>query len=483
MADLKNNKVQQLLRTRSFWIATGTVGLLLHLLAARPLFEFYDRLLAWFLLIIFLSTTYSYLKGPIGKVPLLPLVTFQLYLMYGVAQFTQEGLLSFEGWYTPPGPAISRSMGIVFLGECGMLLMFKVGDMLSRVKEFSWVSVYPEVQPGWQRGVMLFGVFGVVMYFVQCTQIEIIPIGIRNIVQMVINPYLALVVVFYFSEYYQLKRFKLLAIIMVITMALAGLLSGMIEAVVAPVYIFVLATWIWGGHLRVKLTICALIVVVVLSPIKHSYRVLKINLPPVQSLDDFSDRFGLWGEAINKTMDDPTSEEILIQTAASRTSAIINLAQVVDWVPTRIPYNRGDGLITAVIYWVPRILWPNKPGFSSLINNRYAIEFGLSDEEGLERSSFGIVQPADGYWDFGVLGAIGYTSLLGLIYGFLYGSASDRSPTPTIIVIVFSVFSLQALAGLQNIIASSFSLFIGAWFALTGIKIMSMGIPVRLKQV
>ncbi len=464
-------KVKGLMRSRALWGFLAVIGLMLHLFAAQPLYTTGDRLLAWVLLAISLGTAFNYLKDSAGKVPLLSLASLQIYVMYGMAQFTQKEILVGAEWYSPPAAAIHKAMILIVVAELGLLLMFKAGRQISQRWKRSWSTLYPSSLGRTKSGAAMYGLLGMAWYFMQSTQESVVPIEIRNIFQMVFNPYLALVLVFYWAHHSKGKKFRSLGLILVCVMTFSGLLSGMLEIVLVPVYLLILTDWIWGRTLRTKWIVTALIVFVILSPIKYHYRKLAVDAPPVQNLSAFVYRFSLWSDAIRRTWEDPFAKEKSIEAASSRTSALLSIAQVVDWVPERVPYKRGDGVVTSLFYWVPRIVWRNKPSISDLINNRYALAFGYSTPESIRTSTIGICQPADGYWDFGAFGSIGYMMLYGTLLGLLFGETGKANPVATILVIVFSASFFQNLVSLQFLLASLFSLFAGAWIALQGLGI------------
>jgi hypothetical protein len=467
-------RLKGFLQSRFFWGVLAAGGVTLHSLAAQPVYSMGDRLLAWVLFALFLGTAFSYFKNSAGKVPLLPLVSLQIYVMYGLAQFTQKEILIGAEWYSPPASAVHRAMILVVLSELGLLLMFKAGRRIARQWRRSWSALYPSNLDMTKTGAIAYGLLGLIWYFIQNTQLERIPIEIRNILQTVFNPYLALALVLYWTHQDKGGKLRTLGVVMVSGMALFGLLSGMLEMVLVPVYLIFIADWIWGGVLRTKLIAAAIIFFVILSPIKHHYRALALDAPPIQSVESSLYRLSLWRDAARETWDDPFAKEKSIEAASSRTSYLLSLAQVIDYVPNLVPYNRGDGMMTAVLYWVPRVFWPTKPSVSDLINNRYALIFGYSSAESLKTSTIGICQPADGYWDFGAWGAVGYMMLFGTLLGVLFGETGKANPVATVLVIVFSASFFQTLASLQFILASFFSLFVGAWIALQGLGMANL---------
>jgi hypothetical protein len=467
-------KLRGFLHSRAFWGFLAAVGLMLHLLAAQPLYTTGDRLLAWVLLAMSLGTAFNYFKDSAGKVPLLPLASLQIYVMYGMAQFTQKDILIGAEWYSPPASAIHHTMILIVIGEIGLLLMFKAGRQISQRWKRSWSTIYPSSLERTKSGAAVYGLLGMAWYFVQSTQESLVPIEIRNIMQTVFNPYLALVLVLYWAYHGKGRRFRSLGLILVCVMAFSGLLSGMLEIILVPIYLLILTDWIWGYTLKTKLIAASLLFFVILSPVKYHYRELALDAPPVQSVSTLLYRLSLWKDAAKKTWEDPFAKEKSIEAASSRTSALLSMAQVVDWVPERVPYKRGDGVVTSLFYWVPRIVWRNKPSISDLINNRYALTFGYSTPESIRTSTIGICQPADGYWDFGAWGSIGYMMIYGTLLGLLFGETGKANPVATILVIVFSASFFQNLASLQFLIASLFSLLVGAWISLQGLGIVNL---------
>lgn len=455
-----------LARTRAFWGFTGVAGLMLHLFEAQPIYSAWDRLLAWVLLAVFLWVTRSYVMESSRKIPLLPLVTLQIYVMYGMAQFTQKEILVGPIWYTPPRSAIHAAILLVVAGEAGMLLLFKLGERATRRWKRSWPALYPSSLLATKSAAIAYGLLGILWYFIQNAQAGSIPIEIRNVLQAVLNPYLALIIILYWSRHSRERNFKIMGVVMVCAMVLSGMISSMLEIILVPVYLLIMADWIWGRVLRAKLVVAAIVFFVLLSPVKYHYRNLALDAPPVQSIGALLERVAIWKQAIKRTWDDPFAKEKSIEAASNRTSALLSLAQVIDWVPQNIPYNKGEGFATSVFYWVPRIFWKSKPSISDLINNRYAIAFGYSTPEGVRKSTIGICQPADGYWDWGATGALGYLMIYGLFLGVLFGETGKGNEVANVVVIVFSASFFQNLVSLQFMIANLFSLFVGAWLAL-----------------
>lgn len=459
------------MRSRALWGGIAVSGLLLHLLAAQALYSAGDRLMAWLLLLVFVVIAYRYLRKPGGRIPLLPLVTLEIYMMYGAAQFTQEKILIGDGWYSAAPSTIHAAMLLVISGEAGMLLLFALGERMAKRWKRSWSMLYPSNLDCTKHLAIVYGLLGMLWYFVQNTQVGIIPIEVRNVFQAVLNPYLGLILVLYWAHQAEGRRYRVVGAWMVVAMILSGMLSSMLEIILVPVYLVILADWIWGNVLRTKLAVGAVFFFVLLSPVKYHYRHLAVDAPPVLSVSTLLERVSMWQQAIRRTWDDPFVREKSVEAASDRTSALLSLAQVIEWVPRSVPYNKGEGLAESIFYWIPRIFWRSKPSISDLLNNKYAIAFGYSTPEGVRTSTIGICQPADGYWDWGGAGAILYMSLFGLVLGILFGETGRANQVANVIVMVFSASFFQSLVSLQFLIASLFSLFVGAWLALHSLKL------------
>jgi hypothetical protein len=84
---------------------------------------------------------------------------------------------------------------------------------------------------------------------------------------------------------------------------------------------------------------------------------------------------------------------------------IHQFALVRSLTPSEIPYQNGATYTYFLVTLIPRAIWPEKPEAGSA-NKFFAVNYGLTTEEGAERSTFGVSLLAEGYINLGWAGVI-----------------------------------------------------------------------------
>ena len=425
------------------------------------------RVAACGMLGMLLFTAFRFIRQRDATPPLVLLVVTQFYVMFGFAQFTQEALWLFNTWYVPQPSSVELAAFIALLADASFLLGITIGRRFAARPAVLISRIYPTPQTRWQFPLRVYAIVTMIEALVINLRPDLVPIEIRNIFSMVLNPYVAFALVLYMSHTTGYRSWRLLSYSMFGLLVIAGLISAQLESVIVPVYLYVIARWIWTSRLQVTWVALALVFFILFSPVKHRYRKVVYRADSISGVSSAVDRLKLWGEAFQATWSNPFAREETIESASSRASSVMALAQAVEWVPGFVPYKHGAGFSTTLLFFIPRIMWPNKPSISDLVNNNYALTFHLASEETLQTSTIGIVQPIDGYWDFGWFGSVAYPALFGAMLGALFLPArARRSNVQLLLELVFSASFFQALSSFQNILASIFTLFVGAWIAL-----------------
>ena len=154
-----------LFASKGFLISCAAIGLVVQLLFALPIYQWYDRLLAWSLLLISLFVCRRFAVDREKHIPVLALMVLQFYVMYGFAQFGQDSLMLVGGIYVPPAASVTTAM-LMAVGACLALLGgFRLGQWLLRKSPRQLTDIYPEPERSWRfphpplRSGMLGGVF------------------------------------------------------------------------------------------------------------------------------------------------------------------------------------------------------------------------------------------------------------------------------------------------------------------------------------
>lgn len=453
------------LEGRAVWMAAGLGGTIVHIVAAKPIYSLSARVAAVVLLLSMLAAIRRFIHSSHFEGPLLPLVTVQLYVTYAVAQFRDEPLLLVHGAYMPRPESIAIACWLCAVASLVVQVAGRFASAQAEKLDFSRFFPTPRrefVRPA--SALLLISTLAAFML----TFIGI-PSAIRNLANVFLNPYLALVMCVYLAHRFErplLLRFSYLSMWM---LAFLGLLAGFLENTIVPFYLMFITTWVARRTLKTSWLVIALAAVIVLQPAKNEYRKSGASLRSVTTLDGVVDRLRAWEHAIIDAWSDPFSRDEQFAAAAARANFLLQFAQVVEWVPEVVEYRRATALVNGVAYFVPRMLWPEKPSISDLVNNPYALEFHQTTEEGLSRVTIGMLQPADGYWDWGTPGAIVYMAVTGMLYGFLAGNVRATAPhaaSRAIVAITLSAFAFQALVSLVNLAVAILPQLIGIWIAM-----------------
>ena len=158
---------------------------------------------------------------------------------------------------------------------------------------------------------------------------------------------------------------------------------------------------------------------------------------------------------------------------ASRASDLLSFTQTIDLVPHVIPYNEGEGMDDAMLFWIPRIIWPSKGSTTDLIYNRYALTFGYLAPEDVGKTAVGISLFAEGYWNYGAYGVFAFLFVAGLILGTLFGNNGKTGQVSTLVCIVYVAPTILVLQALSVTLSSLPSFLIGVTIALRGLSLAS----------
>jgi hypothetical protein len=158
---------------------------------------------------------------------------------------------------------------------------------------------------------------------------------------------------------------------------------------------------------------------VLLQPVKLGYRSISLlsenQLSSVEKIVLFSNLFySYW---VN-----PESYQLLESVSArestsTRTSLLLQTAHVIDWTPDIVPYKEGKTLYFMLVTWIPRFVWPDKPT-AQQANINFAIDYGITSVEGIERTMFGVGQLGEVFMNFGSVGILPMFVLIGIFTYF-----------------------------------------------------------------
>jgi len=471
--DLRIPLMTRLLHDQWTYYVVGSAGLLLHLLLARQVYLWYDRLLAWLPLVVLLFLLRQYVVQSYNSVPLTILVAVQIYFLYSVPQFSQEEMVLYAGVYEPTSDALTLSMVLVVVGELLFLWGYHFATRLSIESATSFYRAMPVPTLSWGMVLLVYSLVGVVIYTLATLRPDYIPISLRFVASQLLNAYLGLTLLLHLGHSYNKRWLLISAYILASGMVSVGVIQGMLTSMLGPLFVLFFTKWVSGKGLEVRWIVFAVVVVIIINPIKAEFRSLAWNERDVATLEDAQGRLTKWAIAFDRVWVERDFDGSALLPTASRTSDLLSFAQAIDYVPSIIPHTLGKGFDDALLFWVPRVLWPSKGSSTDLLYTQYAIEFGYLPFEQTKTTAVGASIFTEGYWNYGVYGVISFLFAYGFILGLLFGNNGKSEQLSTLISIVYiapQIFILQALA---VTVASLCSFMVGITLALWGLSMVS----------
>jgi hypothetical protein len=122
----------------------------------------------------------------------------------------------------------------------------------------------------------------------------------------------------------------------------------------------------------------------------------------------------LWKEAL--TSQDNGQIRELSDSTLSRFDLLRQTAHVIEFTPSRVPYQYGSLYSYIGITFIPRYFWPDKPSVNDA-NRWYQVQYGLTDPAQLSSVSIAVGSVAESYINFGWLGPVLVILPLGIFLG------------------------------------------------------------------
>jgi hypothetical protein len=270
------------------------------------------------------------------------------------------------------------------------------------------------------------------------------------------------------------KWHKLILYSVVAATVWRGLSTAFLEQVVLPIIVLFITRWLYGRKISL-LSIAAIVVIVLfLSPVKSSFRAEAWSDLTAQdsATESLLDKPFLWVEQAANYWGSTLSGERDIaeatSSATSRADLIHQFAHIYSLTPEIIPYQYGGTYSFFFVAWIPRVIWPEKPQAGGA-NNFFAVNYGITTEEGAKRSTFGVSLLGEGYINFGTPGVIVVMFMQGVILILLqlvFGTAKSGAGGQAVFLAFFVFFlngvgtSAEIFFGniVQNLLCSCFLL-------------------------
>jgi hypothetical protein len=258
---------------------------------------------------------------------------------------------------------------------------------------------------------------------------------------------------------------------LVLIASMRGISSGMLEEAIIPIGVLFVVKWLYTRRIPVMPIITTVLIIVILSPVKADYRQQAGQNPELADQSSLVRGTAWIWAAVEYWEDTFTGRWDLVEATSSATSRadfIHQVAHIYSMTPSVIPYQYGGTYSFFIVAMIPRVIWPDKPTAGSA-NNFYAVSYGVSTEEGVKTTTFGISILGEAFINFGWFG-VGLIMLLqGIVIGMLHHAfGSDSSgPGGQAIFLAFFVYFLNGIGSsaeimfggiLQNLLCGYFLL-------------------------
>jgi hypothetical protein len=105
--------------------------------------------------------------------------------------------------------------------------------------------------------------------------------------------------------------------------------------------------------------------------------------------------------------------------------------------------------------------------------NIYAVEFGYSTPEMTQHTSVGASVFTEGYWNFGVLGALLFPALYGVLLGLLLGHNGSRGDASVLVAMTYLGGTMVLLTAFTTAVPGAVTFSAGIFIAVLAIARIS----------
>jgi hypothetical protein len=446
---------RRLFSLRDYWIVAGALSIALAIILALAGQSFVSSVLACFLLTLCAYPSMRYGTGSGYDVPAIPILSAAYGVQFALPVFFSGGTLWLVGGYHTVDPAsIDAALLIAIVGFVAFLLVCysrpvnqMVGKLpalnlhLKRVRALAYVLVFSVAVLGSSR------------YFATLGPDEQTTLsGLYRVVQ---NQLLVAIGILAWLTYTQKGLWmRLLYYALIAVAVVEGMSSGFLEAALAPVGVMFAAQWIYQRRLNKALAAACVAALLLLNPVKADFRneiwfsAGESASAPRKALLWIESGIDFWTDVVaGRSYGDDAALQLV-----RRTSMVDTVAHVYESTPEAVPYYLGETYSYFIYSLVPRVLWPEKPVTSA--NKTLAVDYGLTTEEGAERSTFGISLLGEGYANFGWFGSTLAMVVVALALLVLMRLFADRESGPGgyAVFFAFFIFFLNGLGSSAEIL-------------------------------
>jgi len=277
--------------------------------------------------------------------------------------------------------------------------------------------------------------------------------------------------------YYGRKQGKMYGVWLyglVLVAVMRGISGGTLEEALVPLGVLFVVKWLYTRRVPVGPILVTAALMVFLSPVKSDYR-NQTWFGENPALDDQSSltKGTLWIEQATEYWRDTLAGSRDISEATSsatgRADFIHQMAHIYSMTPSVVPYQNGNTYSFFAVALIPRVIWPDKPAAGSA-NGFYAVNYGVTTEEGAKTTTFGVSILGEAFMNFGWLGVVFMMLFQGILisglqhaFGGVESGAGGRA-----VFLAFFVFFLNGIGSSAEIMFGNIlqNLFCGYFLLL-----------------
>jgi O-antigen polysaccharide polymerase Wzy len=360
----------------------------------------------------------NWLRSDRKNIPLFALLATMFFLAYAVPLFWADHVVTgIFGRRILPESAITDALLLALLGVLCLWSGMRLAQM------FHWVpKINKDVSSDPSRWTYLRVVFVVgtlVKIFVPITALGM---GGRQFVSSFENTVPVVAFAIFVRQYLRgrlRKPDKILIAGYAIVAVIAGISSGWLGSAVTLGLVFIVIYVYERRRFPLAAVLAVLPVVLFFQPAKNLFRE---RYWARESTDTSTERvtywvensWRLWNEAITSHDNDKLRE--LSNSTLSRFDLLRQTAHVIEFTPSRVPFQYGSLYSYMGVTFIPRYFWPNKPSVNDA-NRWYQVQYGLTDPQNLSTVSIAVGTVAESYINFGWLGPVLVIFPLGIFLG------------------------------------------------------------------
>jgi hypothetical protein len=237
------------------------------------------------------------------------------------------------------------------------------------------------------------------------------------------------------------SRIALLLLLLIVPVSMGfNFFTGSKRLFLTPAFMVVLAYMVWERRIRRNWAIAGFAVLVLLYPVSQFYRKVVQQNYELKSVDVLSDPGKLAGQlsGFASTVEPLKYLRSGLEASGARLDGLGILCVIVRDTPEKVPYQKGWTLGYIFVSFIPRVLWPGKPGMTigEWVYQSYAAE-GTTD-----------VAPTwmgELYFNFGWLGIVIGMFVMGTMFRVLQELLFRyAAPIPAMLAAIVVVYSARA---------------------------------------